>query len=1050
VGSLFAGFVVERRLAAGGMGTVYRARDPGLGRSVALKVVTPELAGDERYRDGFLREARLAAGLEHPGILPVYGFGQSDGRLFLAMRLMEDGALSDRLARSGPISVADVGRLLGPVADALDTAHRAGLVHRDVKPGNILLQGDHAYLADFGLAERVSPGEEALNAAGRPQASGTIGYLAPEQIEGDRADPASDQYGLACVVFECVTGRQPFARDSELAVVYAHLQSPPPSVASGRPDLSIDLDPVLGRGLAKRPQDRFASCRELIDAVAACAMPEPSPTASAASADPGPTRDRPLRWRSRRAVTTAAVLLAATLASSFVVAGVVAGRTGQGTAVGGGDGVVVVDQRSEQVTDRLHVGAGPLAVAAGAGAVWVVNADDHTLSRIDPTGRRTVGAPFAVPGYAPVGLAFGAGALWVAAGQASDKIDFGAVTTAVVRVDPVTGQPGDPIELRPRRNAEGFHRSGRQLTVGAGSVWAIDQGASVERINPSTGAVQVVVTAPGYRAAAISYGGDAVWVLGEVLDQDGAPTGPYIWSINPVTLAVANLSRVSLTGASDLAVGAGSVWVASPWDGLVARVPIGPQPAVRTLVVRGATTVTFDDATARLWVVDASAGTVSAVDAATNTVGRPIDVHGVAQSLVVVGRAVFITVIGAAPQEAVSRPAGSADVHLPGCQKVWGDPETQPDVVIVGDYPMSVPSSRVDSLAVLSVLREHRFRSGRHSVGYQLCNDLDGTTGGRSCADFAKAYGSASRVVAVITGYLSSCAAAQLPWLARAPGGAVAAIGPDNTADQLTAGSFANYVRLTPTDSQNLGAGVGLLAQLKAQRVMVLSEGADTSYITGAQASFQHLAAGRLTVAGTATYRDDGSDADATAGIVDKAGATGVFLIGFPDRATGKMLTALRKHKPAAVVVAPDLLTPVSDILTYSPDAAKGVYVTSTNPPNGALPATGRRWLRRFAATQVGAQVPTSSALSAAAAETLLDAIARSDGTRRTVITALRGTHLTDSIIGPVRFTPDGDREACAISVYQIVGGTFFVPDVQADLQGSRFQQRVECRRRAG
>ncbi len=182
---------MEALVASGGMGTVYRATDPTLQRSVALKVIAPLLAKDPRFRHRFLAEARLAASLEHPAIVPVYAAGDSDGRLYLAMRFMEGGSLADLLDASPALSLTETVRLLGPVADALDTAHAAGLVHRDVKPGNILLQGDRAYLADFGLAVTETPEDgqdDERSSAADLALSGTTAYLAPERIEGDRGD----------------------------------------------------------------------------------------------------------------------------------------------------------------------------------------------------------------------------------------------------------------------------------------------------------------------------------------------------------------------------------------------------------------------------------------------------------------------------------------------------------------------------------------------------------------------------------------------------------------------------------------------------------------------------------------------------------------------------------------------------------------------------------------------------------------------------------------------------------------------------------------------
>ena len=264
-GTWLAGYRLERLIGVGGMGSVYLATEIALERRVAVKVIRPELASDDRFRRRFLLECKLIAQLEHPAIVPVYAAGESEGRLFIAMRYLGGGSLEERL-RDGPLSPAETIGLLAPVADALDAAHAAGVVHRDVAPGNILLEGYGAFLCDFGLARRA----ELPSGFSRDDGltvSGTLGYVAPEQLEGDTVDGRTDQYALACVLFECLAGRPPFPRNVELAVVYAHLSEPPPSLSGLNPALPPVVDQAIERGLAKRRGDRFASCAELVEAV---------------------------------------------------------------------------------------------------------------------------------------------------------------------------------------------------------------------------------------------------------------------------------------------------------------------------------------------------------------------------------------------------------------------------------------------------------------------------------------------------------------------------------------------------------------------------------------------------------------------------------------------------------------------------------------------------------------------------------------------------------------------------------------------------------------
>jgi predicted ATPase/class 3 adenylate cyclase len=267
-GSRVGGYVVEGKIGAGGMAVVFRARDERLGRPVALKVLAPWLAADEGFRRRFLREARAAAAVDDPHIIPVYEAGEASGVLFIAMRFVSGGDVRDLLCREGALAASQVAAILSPVASALDAAHAAGLVHRDVKPANMLLDSrpgrpDHVYLSDFGLSRRGS--SSALTGAGARM--GTVAYMAPEQIEGGDIDGRADQYALACAAFELLTGAVPFERDQDMAVIYAHLSAPPPALSAQRPGLPDAADEALGRALAKAPEDRYASCREFAEAV---------------------------------------------------------------------------------------------------------------------------------------------------------------------------------------------------------------------------------------------------------------------------------------------------------------------------------------------------------------------------------------------------------------------------------------------------------------------------------------------------------------------------------------------------------------------------------------------------------------------------------------------------------------------------------------------------------------------------------------------------------------------------------------------------------------
>jgi serine/threonine-protein kinase len=266
-GAVVAGFRIELLIGEGAMGSVFVAEDTRRGGRVALKVLAPELARDERFRERFLRESRIAGGLDHPHIVPTVDSGEEDGVLYLAMLLVEGSDLRELLREEGRLESERALALLAQAAGALDAAHRAGLVHRDVKPGNILVAtrsgGEVAYVCDFGLARHVS---SVSSLTGDRGFVGTIDYVPPEQIEGGTIDGRADVYALGCVLFECLSGQRPYARDSELSVVFAHLNEPPPRLTDLRPDLPGAFDDVFATALAKSPDDRYSSCGELVEA----------------------------------------------------------------------------------------------------------------------------------------------------------------------------------------------------------------------------------------------------------------------------------------------------------------------------------------------------------------------------------------------------------------------------------------------------------------------------------------------------------------------------------------------------------------------------------------------------------------------------------------------------------------------------------------------------------------------------------------------------------------------------------------------------------------
>ena len=283
-GEQLAGYQVQEQIGRGGMAIVYRALDLRLGRVVALKVLAPHLGEDEAFRQRFIRESRAAAGVDHPHIIPVFEAGEAGGVLFIAMRYVGHGDVRSLIDAERRLTPARTAAIAAQAASALDAAHAHGLVHRDVKPGNILLarasdDSDHVYLSDFGLSKQaLNP--STLTSTG--QFLGTLDYVSPEQIQGHPVDGRADQYALACTAVEMLTGAPPFRHDDSRAVMWAQLESAPPSVTQRRPDLSPAVDEVISAAMAKSPAGRYPTCRDFAQALgAACERPARVRTAPA-------------------------------------------------------------------------------------------------------------------------------------------------------------------------------------------------------------------------------------------------------------------------------------------------------------------------------------------------------------------------------------------------------------------------------------------------------------------------------------------------------------------------------------------------------------------------------------------------------------------------------------------------------------------------------------------------------------------------------------------------------------------------------------------------
>jgi YVTN family beta-propeller protein len=577
VGTELLGYRVESLLGRGGMGVVYKAYDPRLKRYVALKLVAPEFSGDERFRERFLRESELAASLEHPNVIPIHDAREVEGRLVIAMRLVEGIDLKQLLQKEGTLDAKRALAICAQVAAALDAAHARGLVHGDVKPSNVLLDPqEHVYLADFGLTRRLA--EQGLP-VGQGLSLGTPAYVSPEQIEGGEVDGRADLYSLGCVLYECLTGEVPFARDSELAVLWAHVQEEPLRPSERTPALPEAIDAVIAKALAKEPGKRYANCAELVEAA----------REALGLRELVVVRDR---RHLLLAVAGVALAVAAALAAFLLSRGDggPSKPSTKPTLALEADALQRIDPKTNKLAATFRLGSDPTGVAVGDGAVWVIHLDDNRISKIDPRTNAVV-ATGSAPG--PRAVTVGGGSIWVANGD-------GAVT----QFDPAGANvhgvaiPGTvrPVEL---------------AAYGSGAVWiASPLTGFVARINPGSGSVSAAVDTGALRGAlkGIAVGEGAVWVSSsDILADDYG-----VSRLDPATNRV--IANVPLRlGAEGVSAGEGAVWVANSLGGSVSQIKPATNTVVRTIPV-GEDPVGVAAAGGAVWVTNYKDGTVSRID----------------------------------------------------------------------------------------------------------------------------------------------------------------------------------------------------------------------------------------------------------------------------------------------------------------------------------------------------------------------------------------------------------------------------------------------------
>jgi serine/threonine protein kinase/streptogramin lyase len=612
----FAGYRIVSVLGRGGMSVVYLAEHLGLQRKVALKLLAPQLAEDPRFRDRFVRESQVAAGIDHPNVIPIYEAGQGSGVLFIAMRYVEGTDLRALLQAEGALDPSRTVSFLRQLAGALDAAHARGLVHRDVKPGNVLIARavgseaeEHVYLSDFGLTKRAASDS---GITGTGQFVGTLDYAAPEQFEGKPLDARTDVYSLGCLLYECLAGHAPFRRDNDAAVMYAHLLDDAPPLTEQRPGLPGEIDAVIARAMTKRPDLRYQSAGELSAAVRAALGREHT--------SPVGTRGTMARSRRRGGIVAALAVGALVIGTIWFAlarsaespSGADSGSRSPGAGAAPPIGSVLkIDPASEEVVKAFQgptpdVAGGALIpqVAVGEGGIWVLDA--RGLTPIDPdTGE--IGNPIppraVVFGVVP-DVAIGLGDVVVTDSSVQGTVSRGAIS----RIDPATG----------RRRTIAFSDTGLPtgVAIGGRAIWETFGGGTLLRIDPRTFHIDDRFELGG-SADSVAVSDDAVWV--------GDTLGSTVRRIDPSTGKVSE--PIQLTGSVDgLAAESDRVWVLDQGTGTVTPVEasagvgqsirIGEDP---TDLIAAFGAIWISDGGGALWRVDPVTHEATSID-----VGAPL------------------------------------------------------------------------------------------------------------------------------------------------------------------------------------------------------------------------------------------------------------------------------------------------------------------------------------------------------------------------------------------------------------------------------------------
>jgi branched-chain amino acid transport system substrate-binding protein len=730
----------------------------------------------------------------------------------------------------------------------------------------------------------------------------------------------------------------------------------------------------------------------------------------------------------RRFGTIGAIV--AVVAAVAVLAGIAAWRSsssnsGKAPSIPG-NSIVAINAMSNDVGAPLGVGTTPSDVAAGEGSVWVLNADDRTVSRIDQaTGR--VAPPKALTKGTPAAIAVGEGSLWVVTGiqSTSSQVRLAVSSAEVLKLDPLTAVEFPRSRVRLSQPAERAFtgQSNIRVAAGAGRVWVVNPSRTVSVIDPVHNSV--IGTATDVDAGAIALDRRSAWVV---------DAGPAITRIDRDAVVKERIA-VPAISLSSLVVSDGAAWAVDPYGGVLYRVELEGRNVVTTVRVgQGAESVAAGPGA--IWVANPVAGAVLRIDPSEQRVVARLPFGNPPLGLATAGNQVWVTV-GGSPEATVS--AASS------CDEVFYGGSGAPDHVIVSDFPMQGPVSATTvpmTAAIRLALVQHSFRAGPYTIGYQACDDSTAQAGNYDldkCVANARSYAANHGVIGVVGPHNSACSEAQLPILNGARDGPLAMVSPTNSDINLTheykdipggtgglyPSGVRNYARVYPSNDVQAAAQAMLLKRQGRHRVFIVKAARDL-YATSIAVSFGH-AARRLSlgVAGMAVWDDRRSSADALAARIRRSRADAVVLAGLLNYGISAGLVAdLRSTLGDHVaLVGDDGFLPIPVLLRQTRGLARGMYITAAAAFPENLPLAGRDFLRRFAAAHPEQPASGFTAYAAQAAEVLLAAIGNSDGTRKSVTAELLRVRVREGVLGTFGFDSQGDPSRATVTVFRVSPG---------------------------